>query len=441
MKTICDFPYYELEFSKQGVADQGGYDELLAEVAKDRPIEVVVLAHGWNNDLKEARELFEELIARVRHVVDASPPPQLGDRHLAFLGVLWPSKRFAERALIPGGAAGAGGAVTNAELVAQLDELGDVLDADDAGARLASAKALVSRLDDSAKARNEFVELLRGGVTAVGGGSGGDDDVAEAFFTLGGNELLGRLKAPILDRAPQSGPRGGARGGAASAGYGGAASGLSLSGFKAAAQRCMNLTTYYTMKQRAGEIGASRLNPLLKKLRAGAPQLRLHLVGHSFGGRLVTAATLGLPGEPRIEPESLTLLQAAFSHHGFAENYRDGHDGYFRAVVSDGMTDGPILVTHSNRDRAVGFAYPIASRLMGDDAASAGGAGDRFGGIGRNGALDTPEAIDGTLHPTGEPYLFAAGRVYNLNADGLILDHGAIRIPEVAYAILSAIAT
>jgi hypothetical protein len=97
----------------------------------------VVLVHGWNNDMREARELFRELIAQLRRVLDESPPPRFGDRRLAFLGVLWPSKRFADHALIPGGAAGAGGAVTNAELVAQLDELEDVLDGPDVGERLA----------------------------------------------------------------------------------------------------------------------------------------------------------------------------------------------------------------------------------------------------------------------------------------------------------------
>jgi hypothetical protein len=169
--------------------------------------------------------------------------------------------------------------------------------------------------------------------------------------------------------------------------------------------------------------------------------MRVHLVGHSFGGRLVTAATIGESDETSIAAESITLLQAAFSHNGFAENYRRGQNGYFRAVVTDCMTGGPILVTHSDRDRAVGFAYPLASRLMGDDAAGlGGGAGDRFGGMGRNGAQKTPEAIAGRLHAVDDPYAFAAGRVYNLNADSLILDHGAIRIPEVAYAILSAIA-
>ena len=58
----------------------------------------------------------------------------------------------------------------------------------------------------------------------------------------------------------------------------------------------LNFATYYQMKERAGTVGAGGLNPLLRELRAAAPDLRIHLVGHSFGGRLVTAAALGRAG-------------------------------------------------------------------------------------------------------------------------------------------------
>jgi hypothetical protein len=192
------------------------------------------------------------------------------------------------------------------------------------------------------------------------------------------------------------------------------------------------------MKERAGLVGASGLNPCLAELRKRRAETRLHLVGHSFGGRLVTAATLGEQGKPVVKPDTVTLLQAAFSHYGFARRYRGGsNDGFFRAVVADGMTGGPILVTHSKRDMAVGYAYPLASRLAGQDAAGLGDANDRFGGIGRNGAQFTPEAEGGTLEAVGGAYSFTGDKLYNLNADEVIGGHSDIRRPEVAYAILT----
>jgi hypothetical protein len=222
-------------------------------------------------------------------------------------------------------------------------------------------------------------------------------------------------------------------------GGGAAGFGFSLSGVKAAAERLLNLTTYYQMKERAGVVGATGLNPCLRKLRERRAETRLHLIGHSFGGRLVTAATLGDPAKPALAPDTLTLLQAAFSHYGFAHDYDPGKDGFFRAVVTGHMSRGPVLVTHSKRDKAVGYAYPLASRLGRQVAQAIGDAGDRFGGIGRNGAQKTPEAQDGTLQLVGGPYAFDADGLYNLNADAIIADHSDIRRAEVAYAVLTSI--
>lgn len=61
--------------------------------------------------------------------------------------------------------------------------------------------------------------------------------------------------------------------------------------------------------------------------------------------------------------------------------------------------------------------------------------------MGRNGAQRTPE-VDfsfGTLLPPGGQYGFAQGKIYNLNADDVIRDHGDVSGPQVAYAILHAV--
>jgi alpha-beta hydrolase superfamily lysophospholipase len=45
--------------------------------------------------------------------------------------------------------------------------------------------------------------------------------------------------------------------------------------------------------------------------------VRLHVVGHRFGARLVTAATT----RQRHPVASMCLLQAAFSRYGFAKDW------------------------------------------------------------------------------------------------------------------------
>ncbi|MEA2363816.1 MAG: hypothetical protein QOD71_2961 [Thermoleophilaceae bacterium] len=436
MKQIAGFPYFELEFDKQAEpVDQTDFEALLAELGSGEAAEVLVLVHGWNNDMDEARRWYDELAGHLRTVLDKRPPTGADDRSFVIFGVLWPSKKFADRALIPGGAAAVGGAVADEELEGRIDTVRDAFDAPDAEQRLQQAKALVGRLEDSPKARDEFVDLIRGVLPKAAGDDG--DDFAGQFWEDPGREVLEALEAPVLASAP-----GGDGGGATSIDSEGSAAGLSLSlgGIKAAAERFLNLTTYYQMKERAGLVGTRGLNPRLRALRTNREETRIHLVGHSFGGRLVTAATVGMPGDEPVRPDTLTLLQAAFSHYGFASNYEGEKDGFFRRMVTDGMVRGPVLITHSVHDTAVGYAYPLASRLARQVAAGLGDAGDRFGGIGRNGAQKTPEAIKGRLQQAGEDYGFRSPSMVNLNADAVISGHGDIRSEPVAFAVLSAVA-
>jgi hypothetical protein len=164
-----------------------------------------------------------------------------------------------------------------------------------------------------------------------------------------------------------------------------------------------------------------------------------HLVGHSFGGRLVTAAVNG-PNTLRVQ--TLLLLQAAYSHNGLSEDFDGrGGKGFFHDVLAGRKVAGPILITHSKKDRAVGLAYPLASRLNGDDAAGIGGPGDRFGGMGANGAQRVDnERADLVLLPVGGSYDFKTSgkRVFNLNGDTIISSHGDVARPETAYVLAKA---
>ena len=101
---------------------------------------------------------------------------------------------------------------------------------------------------------------------------------------------------------------------------------------------------------------------------------------------------------------------------------------------------GPIVITCTQNDKAVGVAYPLASLIAGQNASGIGDKNDPFGGIGRNGAQKTPEASDGTLLNIGGSYQFKAGKLHNLNSDAIIKGHSDITHNEVAYAILNAVA-
>ena len=203
----------------------------------------------------------------------------------------------------------------------------------------------------------------------------------------------------------------------------------------------LNLTTWYVMKDRSGNVGARGVAPSVRALRKNAPNIRIHLVGHSLGGRVMASCAKALATRPKLQPDSLLLLQAAFSHYGFSPDNGRGTPGFFRDVVDKKIVKGPFLSTFSAEDTVVGRAYAISSRLARDNSRALGDASDEFGGIGRNGALKTVEVANAKLQQPGAAYDYKPGVINNLDGSGgLITSHGDVENPVVTYAFASAVA-
>jgi pimeloyl-ACP methyl ester carboxylesterase len=150
------------------------------------------------------------------------------------------------------------------------------------------------------------------------------------------------------------------------------------------------------MKERAGRVGEHGVGPFIADLRKsysdtpGSPELRVHLVGHSFGARLVSFALKDLPDSfagAASPVKSLTLIQGAFSHFAFAQELPHDLSRSGALAGMEARVDGPVVVTHSRHDLAVCDRYPQASIFPRDDSAAFGDAlRYRFGGMGADGA-------------------------------------------------------
>lgn len=442
MKNIPAFPYFPVRFDKEAkLVSQSEVEALMLQVGQAEPTDLIVISHGWNNNLNEADVLYEKFFSNAADLLAEGKVPTLADRKFVVMGVLWPSKKFEDKDLIAGGAAGVASPVEVDELRAKLDEFATTFDTPDATAKIQQMKILLPKLEDSDAACREFTKIAR---SLLQLGSGDDEDGQRDFMTMNPLELFKTLTRPIsFVAAGNPEAIGGAAGFGNGVGGDGGASGLGdfFSGVLSGARNLLNLTTYYQMKDRAGRIGADGLNPILRQIHAEHPALRVHLVGHSFGGRLVTAASAGATEANVVAANSMSLLQAAFSHHGFASNWDGkGGNGFFRRVVDRSAISGPIIITCTSNDKAVGTAYPIASLVAGQSAAGLGDKDSEYGGIGRNGAQKTPEAVDSVMVAAGGIYSLQPGRLNNLNADAFIPDHGAVSNRHVAYAVLSAVA-
>jgi hypothetical protein len=431
MSTIAGFPYFEIQFTREGsINDPQAAQHAVKEIANSGLTDLIVISHGWNNDMSHARKLYEDFFSSARKVIDTGKAPGLRDRKIAVLGVLWPSKKFADRDLIPSGAASAGDGMTDKAVHDQLDRLQETLGEGSAATAIREAGELLADLEFDPAAKDAFVEKIRSALPRPGD----DEELAGEFFSRSGTEIFDILEAPSdLPTALSLGDFAEGAEVVDAAGLGNF-----FSGVKAAALRVANYATYYLMKERAGTVGRNGVRQVIEQIQNTAPGLRIHLVGHSFGARVVTSAAAAVAGGSLA---SMSLLQAAFSHNGFAQKFDGKRDGFFRNVITGKKIRGPLIITHTANDHAVGVAYPIASRLAGQDAAALGEEDDRFGALGRNGALTrfTPEAVAGELLAAGSAYRFSDGKICNLEASSFIGDHNDVTGRAVASAVLSAV--
>lgn len=417
MHDIAGIPYTSAAFDEHGAC-------LEAPSIAAQTRQLIVVSHGWNNNRAEAEALYRTLFT---HFAALHPG---GGAGFAIVGVIWPSKTFdfAAAGPVEAGAVAAasigdddkaGGREAIAAAFAQFEAVfGDGAKR----AQLAPLRALLPTIDQPA-AQARFVVLLRALVQASEGS--GDVDGADYFFGAPDpREVFAKAQqasSEVVAFAPGTAVQ--------AAGIGGAIS-SAFSGVANAVGALLNITTYYEMKLRAGTVGEHGLAPLLDQLAAAANIERVHLVGHSFGARLVTTAAMRST-TPKLH--SLSLLQAAFSHNAFSPA------GFFRKVVSRQRLNGPIIVTHTHNDLAVGKAYAIASRISGDATSGLGDADDVFGGLGRNGAqhMEASEVshVARELLEAGQAYALAPRLLHNLESSAYISGHGDVGGRQVAWAL------
>ncbi|MFG2637421.1 serine-threonine protein kinase [Streptomyces sp. NPDC048362] len=419
-------PYWELTFDADGDVDRPEADRLLAQVTEHGVRDLLVFAHGWNNDRSGATALYRRFLA---------PVPGLAPRaRLGYVGVIWPSMRFSDepipdfpRSLAAVEAAAPRPALdedTRRALVATFPGRAPVID------RLAR---MLDERPDGARGLTEFGRLVRLLVDGEGrrGTADTDEEGEPAVFTqdpaAACEEFAGALAALGSSGTPRA---------------------FSVPNPWDGAKELLRQATYYTMKRRAGTVGEHGLGPVLGQLAGAAPGVRVHLAGHSFGGRLVAFALRGLPEGVRAV-KSVTLLQGAFSHYAFTARLPHAPDR--SGALKDGLRriDGPLVCCHSRFDSALGTFYPLASRLAGDDRSCLGSdiaavLGPEWGALGHDGAQAVPGAVRLDLAAALGAALPASGCV-NVDAAAVVRRggppngaHSDIVHPELARLVLAA---
>lgn len=447
MEQIHQFDFFALSFDENGKLQNGQeWSAFKNHVGSTGATDAIFLAHGFRNDEREARGLYTEFLRTFReNMHHAAVAPALTPRRFIAAGVFWPSKAFREEFGDTGGVQSADQDAAQLEdAKQQLGELRALATTREKKARLDEAEALLPSLVDNPAAQDTFAQLV---LSIVDESESDPSEGLDRIRATPGSELFDKLSAPIIlpveKRDPDEGgvtSVGGDLDGGSDSGGAQGIRGVFGSIFGKVGE-FLNLTSWYVMKNRGGEVGAKGVAQCVRDLRGAHPNVRVHLVGHSLGGRLMASCAKALAQSPVVQVDSLTLLQAAFSHFGLSADNRDGTPGFFRDVVEKKVVTGPMVATFSFQDTVVGKAYAIASRLAGDNTKAVGDANDPYGGIGRNGAQNLAEHAEEPLRKAGNAYRFDANVVHCLDGSGgLITDHGDVENPNVTWAFASVVA-
>ena len=453
MEQIAGLPFWEVVFDADADPSGPARDAFLAGV-RDRGItDLVVFAHGWNADPAGARRLYEAffglLAGQLAHM-PAGRPVTVG-----LSGVLWPAQRWSDEpvpdfaAAVPLGAR-VGGAAALGDSPAELRPATRGLDDrqlatlhtlfPNATAQLDTMAGLLDGPPSPAVVDAFHAALTDFAATVAVPSTDGEEDTAAPPSEPGAPRMLRDDATQLFDRYRAALVQSGAEldGDGGGAGFGDALGGL-LDGAKEALRQA----TYWQMKNRAGVVGQRGLGPLLGALDAA--RVRVHLVGHSFGARLVSFALAGLPPGPS-PVRSVTLLQGAFSHYAFADPMPFDRDRRGALAGTLARINGPLVACFSAHDAAVGTFYPLASFAAQDDSAAADDRLFRWGGMGANGAQGVDAPLD-AVQPggPGTAYRFGAGKALNVDASQVVRTggppsgaHSDIVHPELTWIVLSA---
>lgn len=443
MQSICGFDFFSLNFDDKGAPAPGDFDDWKRRA--DTATDAIFLAHGFRNDVADATKLYTKFLGTFRDHLGRPEFRELTSRNFVVGGIFWPSKALPEKFHFGEGAAQSldDDAALLATLTNKLQDLKDT--APEHSAAVDQAIALLPTIKDDPAKQNQFAALV---LSLLDGAEKDPTEGLEKIRGQEGSEMFKKLSAPIiLPTSKEDSGDGGIEAIDESAfpGEGGTESiGSFFGSILGGIDKFLNLTTWYVMKSRSGTVGANGVAQTVRDLKARKKDIKIHLVGHSLGGRLMAACMKSLAQSPILQPDSTTLLEAAFSHYGFSDNNGKGTAGFFRDVIAKKVVKGPLLETFSFQDTVVGTTYAIASRLAGDNTEAIGDENDEFGGIGRNGAQKTAESISMKLKTAaspGAPYVFKSGIITCLDGSGgLIKDHGDVTNENVTYAFASAVA-
>ena len=411
-----DLVYHLIAYDKHGSEvlehkNTLGSEAILAELVSPAAgiTDVFLLSHGWNSDAAGAMEQYDAWVLMSR----ATRQPDIGRpfRPLV-IGLHWPSKAWGNDTIIP---------TRDGAFLAREVTPSEAITVDDAVDRYANM------LTDTQQTRAALRTIFE---SAADHGSDAHlpNDVEAAYRTLRRELHLGNV--PDEDHAPadqwtaetafQHALDDTARLEDATSEEGLLGDGFTLDRIEDAILAPFRQLSFWTMKARALTFGENGAANLLRELQdATDGNVRFHLMGHSFGCIVVSAAVAGSNGFAAVrQVDSLFLVQGALSLWAYSRAVPDEvQPGHFHRIVREQLVCGPIVTTRSTFDYAVARFYPLGAGIAGQVLLT-----DlpRYGGLGAFGIQGVKEASNADIGDASTDYHLRPGGIYNIDASSVI---------------------
>ncbi len=425
--------YYLIAFDAEGNErsddPNGLMSQRVLDVLTNEPVtDVFLMSHGWQGDVPAARKQYNKWIAAVAQCSDDMQRVQTAQPAFRplLIGLHWPSLAWGDEEL--GGPASFSVPTGTPSVDDLTDQYAQRL-ANTPCARAALTTILTRAMNNPApftlpeEVREAYAALDREtglGYAGVGAAPGTD---REGFDPEG-------IVQAALEQSFAPG-------------------GFSTDALLAP----LRVLSFWKMKDRArhfGETGGFTLLRELQRVRKAGDPVRFHLMGHSFGCIVVSAALGGPGGHGMLERpvDSVALVQGALSLWSYSSDIppSPGQAGYFNALMTQKKIAGPIITTQSAFDTAVGRFYPLGAGVM-QQVSFAPGEFPTYGGVGAFGIQGPKlDIVNLQMLPLDGSYSFEPGKIYNLESSQFIREgsgpsgaHSDIAHPEVAHAFWQAV--
>lgn len=424
-------PFYIIRFDKDGLCSGlAAREHLMETVGAGEFTDLFLFSHGWNNDWAVATKRYDDFIQSYRDLVEERQLDLDRPFRPMFVGIFWPSTALVmpwER----------GPQIAAAPDVAREDEEREYLEMLAEVADLVAKRDVESFYELAGKATLNEMEAGRLAEILAPIYGTTEDPLEDEAENLGADDLVSYWKEVFPEPHADAQAGGDDDFGFAGESFG-APQAAGIFSFLNP-RKPIRALTVWKMKDRAGVVGGRGVHLLLRDLLGADDNHQVHLVGHSYGCKVVLSAACAGPLPRKVD--SALLLQPAINGFCFSGNVAgEGFSGGYRSAFS--VIRQPILSSFSKHDVPLTKLFHLALRRKKDlgEIQIAAAPPSRYaalGGFGPQGCTPNECAgIDMLVPP--ERYALNSDNgpeVFGVNSDRHIDGHGGIVSEATAWAL------